>query len=166
MTRHAWMSLIVWTLMMHGNQVTVPRFAGGYLEDLTPVPPSQVSIVPDGGSYRIMVSGAAFQPDEALHFMVRPDPEAPYRGMGYGVSLADVVRSIRQTNATKDAIMRSPAPSIIVKVDGLSDEFVAPRAGIHRFQRQRAAMVHPGGGVQRGAGEASDTERPGDQNGP
>lgn len=126
MTRHAWMSLIVWTLMMHGNQVTVPRFAGGYLEDLTPVPPSQVSFVPDGGSYRIMVSGAAFRPNEALHFMVRPDPEAPYRGMGYGVSLADVVRSIRQTNATKDAIMRSPAPSIIVKVDGLSDEFSSP----------------------------------------
>ena len=126
MTRHAWMSLIVWTLMMHGNQVTVPRFSGGYLEDLTPVPPSQVSFVPDGGSYRIMVGGAAFGPDEALHFMVRPDPEAPYRGMGYGVSLADVVRSIRQTNATKDAIMRSPAPSIIVKVDGLSDEFSSP----------------------------------------
>ena len=126
MTRHTFMSLIVWTLMMHGNQVTIPTYRKGYLEDLQPIPPSLVSFIPTEESYTVMVNGVAFAPDEVLHFMLRPDPEAPYRGMGYGVSLSDVVGSLRQANATKTALMQSPAPSIIVKVDGLSEEFASP----------------------------------------
>ena len=123
MTRHTFMSLIVWTLIMHGNQVTIPRYRNGYLEDLQPIPPSLVSFIPTAESYTVMVNGVAFATDEVLHFMLRPDPEAPYRGMGYGVSLSDVVSSLRQANATKTALMQSPAPSIIVKVDGLTPEF-------------------------------------------
>ncbi len=125
MTRQALMSLVVWTLMLHGNQVTFPRFAGGYLEDLAPLPPSAVSFVPDGGSYRINYAGRSLSPDEVLHFTLRPDPERPYQGMGFSVSLKDVVKSIRQANATKRALMESPAPSIIVKVDGLTEEFAS-----------------------------------------
>lgn len=55
--------------------------------------------------------------------------------MGFRVSLNDVVRSLRQTNETKRAIMESPAPSVIVKVDGLSEEFRS-KAGRDKLTEQ------------------------------
>lgn len=125
MTRQTFMSLVVWELLMHGNQVTVPIYQDGFLQDLIPVPPSRVSFLEDGGSYHISVDGAYLSPDEALHFVLRPDPEAPFRGMGFNVSLRDVVKSIRQANATRNALMESPAPSLIVKVDALTEDFAS-----------------------------------------
>ena len=37
----------------------------------------------------------------------------------------DVVKGLKQAGATKQSILESPAPSIIVKVDGLTDEFAS-----------------------------------------
>lgn len=124
MTRQSFVSLLVSTLMLYGNQVTIPRYdRHGYLTDLQPVPPSLVSLQPDGESYKVYVNGVAFRPDEVLHFVLRPNPERPWQGDGYQVSLRDVVKSLRQTSATKQAVMENPVPSIIVKVDGLTEEF-------------------------------------------
>ena len=126
MTRQSFVSLLVSTLMLYGNQVTIPRYdRRGYLTDLQPVPPSLVSLQPDGESYRVYVNGVAFRPDEVLHFVLRPNPERPWQGDGYQVSLRDVVKSLRQTSATKQAVMENPVPSIIVKVDGLTEEFAS-----------------------------------------
>ena len=51
MTRMTLMSWIVRTLLLYGdgNAVVLPRTSGGYLEDLTPIPPAQVSFTSDGG---------------------------------------------------------------------------------------------------------------------
>ena len=126
MTHQTWMSNIVRVMLTHGNQVTVPHFdARGYLTDLEPVPPSQVSFRQDGKSYEVMIGGMPFSPDEVLHFPVNPDPEAPYKGMGYTLALRDVVKSIRQANTTKRALMESPTPSLVVKVDGLDEDFMS-----------------------------------------
>lgn len=126
MTRQSFVSLLVSTLMLYGNQVTIPRYdRRGYLTDLKPVPPSLVSLQPDGESYKVYVNGVAFRPDEVLHFVLRPNPERPWQGDGYQVSLRDVVKSLRQTSATKQAVMENPVPSIIVKVDGLTEEFAS-----------------------------------------
>ena len=70
--------------------------------------------------------GRRLSPDEVLHFRLNPDPDEPWRGQGYTVSLRDIVRSIRQANATRKALQESPSPSIIVKVDGLTEEFRSP----------------------------------------
>lgn len=131
MTRYQLIHTIVHTMMLEGegNQVTIPRYdAAGLLERLDPVPPSKVQIIPPTASrgYRIRANGQEFDPDEVLHFVVNPDPEAPWKGRGYGAGLRDVVQSIRQANATKKALMESPAPSIIVKVDGLSEDLQTP----------------------------------------
>lgn len=126
MTHQTFISLIVWTMMMHGNQVTIPVYKGGLLDDLIPVPPEQASFVPDGSSYRIRCGGRLFGPDEVLHFPLRPDPSRPYMGMGMTAALRDVVRSIRQTNATRKSLMQSPKPSIIIRVEGLTDELKSP----------------------------------------
>lgn len=125
MTRSTFMSLLVSTLILHGNQVTIPQYNGELLQNLRPVSPSMVSFRQDGDSYRVYAGGREYSPDEVLHFLLRPDPEQPWRGQGFQVALKDVVRSLRQTNATKEAIMKSPAPSIIVKVDGLTEEFAS-----------------------------------------
>lgn len=122
MTRSTFMSLLVSTLILYGNQVTIPRYNGELLEELQPVKPSMVSFRQDGESYRVRANGWEYSPDEVLHFLIRPDPEQPWQGQGFQVALADVVRSLRQTNATKEAIMKNPVPSVIVKVNGLLEE--------------------------------------------
>lgn len=126
MTRANLIALIVETLLTHGNQVTVPVYRGGYLEELLPVPPSQVAFEPADDGYRVRIAGRAVHPDTLLHFAWRPDPERPWQGRGVSVSLKDIVHAIRQADSTRQALLSSPAPSIIVKVDGLTEEFSSP----------------------------------------
>ena len=124
MTHMDFFQVLVRALMENGNQVTVPIYRDGFLSELIPLKPLEVSIVADGlDDYRIGFRGSYFRPDEVLHFRLNPDPDEPWRGQGYQVSLRDVVKSLRQANATRQALQESPAPSIIVKVDGLAEEF-------------------------------------------
>lgn len=138
MTRQALFSLIIWTLLLDGagNQVTYPKYTqDGMLDELIPLKPSRVSFVPNGDGYLIRYGAQTFQPDEVLHFVLRPSPEEPWHGTGYNVALNDVVKCIRQANATKRAILESPAPSLVVKVDGLTEEF-ASREGREKLSKQ------------------------------
>lgn len=124
MTRYDLMQVIVRALIETGNAIIVPIYRDGYLERLQPLPPSQVSINADGlDGYTIRFRDRTYHPDEVLHFRLNPDPEQPWRGLGYMADLAEIVKSIRQSNATRLALKESPAPSIIVKVDGLTEEF-------------------------------------------
>ena len=147
MTRHQLIYDIVHTLLLEGegNQVTIPIYRDGYLERLEPVAPSRVSILPpqNGGRYRIMAGGVPMNPDEVLHFVRNPDPEAPYRGRGYTIGLRDVVKSIRQATATKQTLMENPAPSIIVKVDGLTEELQTPE-GREKLSNQYLSRTENG----------------------
>lgn len=125
-TRKAFIYNIVWTLMLQGegNQVTYPRYsADGMLEDLIPLKPSRVMFQDTADGYIIRYGDKAFSPDEVLHFVINPDPERPWVGTGYRTVLKDVIKGIRQAGATKQALLESPSPSIIVKVDGLTEEF-------------------------------------------
>lgn len=134
-THQAFFSTVVRGLMLHGNQVTLPVYRGGLLEALIPLPPSQVSFAPDADGYRILWQGEALRPDEALHFVLNPDPDQPWRGLGYSVGLRDAVRALRQTNATKDALMRAPVPPLIVRVDGLNEKLQSEE-GREKLARQ------------------------------
>lgn len=126
MTRFEFMSVLVRALIEHGNQITLPVYREGYLDRLIPVPPSQVTLSPLGlDDYRVIIRGESYSPEEVLHFKLHPDPDCPWRGMGFAVTLRDIVRSLRQSNATRQALKESPAPSIIVKVDGLTEEFAS-----------------------------------------
>lgn len=126
MTHQTFFENIVRVMLIEGNQVTIPIYEGEYLEALLPVRPSKVTFRDDEEAYRIVIGGREVDPDEVLHFPINPDPEHPYMGMGFRVALADVVKSLRQTTATKNALMESPMPSMIVKVDGLSDRLQTP----------------------------------------
>lgn len=127
MVHQTWMSNLVRVMMTEGNQITLPHYDGDMLSDLEPIAPSKVSIVAEGRmSYHVMIEGVRYEPDEVLHFVENPDPEAPYKGQGFKVALQDVVDSLRQTNATKQALMKSPQPTLIVKVDGYDEEMRTP----------------------------------------
>ena len=81
MTRQALFSLIIWTLLLDGagNQVTYPKYTqDGMLDELIPLKPSRVSFVPNGDGYLIRYGAQTFQPDEVLHFVLRPSPEEPW----------------------------------------------------------------------------------------
>lgn len=128
MTRKSFMAHIVRTLLLEGdgNQVTYPRFGPtGLLENLEPLKPSSVVFMAIGDGYQIRYGDKIFQPDEVLHFTIRPDSEKPWMGTGYRAVMKDVVKGLKQAGATKQSILESPAPSIIVKVDGLTDEFAS-----------------------------------------
>lgn len=124
--RKAFVYNIVSTLLTvgNGNCVVVPKFdADGNLLSLMPARPSSVMFddLPDGG-YRIRVGQTVYSPDEILHFAINPDPERPWIGRGRSVSLSSIVDCINQANATKTALQKSPAPSIVMKVDGLTED--------------------------------------------
>lgn len=124
MTHMAFFQTIVRALLENGDQVTYPVIRNGYLEELIPFRPSQTTLVPKGqDDYEVIYRGVHYAPDEVLHFILNPDPDNPWKGLGYEISLRDFVKSIRQSNATRQALQESPAPSIIVKVDGLTEEF-------------------------------------------
>lgn len=124
--RKAFVYNIVSTLLTvgNGNCVVIPRFdADGNLLSLMPARPSSVVFddLPDGG-YKIRLGQTVYSPDEVLHFAINPDPERPWIGRGRSVSLSSIVDCINQANATKTALQKSPAPSIVMKVDGLTED--------------------------------------------
>lgn len=124
--RKAFVYNIVSTLLTvgNGNCVVVPRFdADGNLLSLMPARPSSVMFddLPDG-RYKIRVGQTVYSPDEILHFAINPDPERPWIGRGRSVSLSSIVDCINQANATKTALQKSPVPSIVMKVDGLTED--------------------------------------------
>lgn len=128
MTSKTFIYNLVWTLMLsgNGNQVTYPRYdKDGYLDNLEPFKPSRVSIIDTYDEYVIQYGGVTFKPDEVLHFVINPDPERPWVGTGYRAVLKDVLKGLKQASKTKQSLMESPAPSIIVKVDGLTEEFAS-----------------------------------------
>lgn len=138
MTRKQLMYSIVHTLMLSGdgNQITYPRLTNqGYLDRLDPLKPSSIRLVDTDTGYEIHYGTQRFNPDEVLHFVINPDPEKPWIGTGYRAVLRDVVKGLRQAGATKQALLESPAPSIIVKVDGLTEEF-ADKEGRKKLREQ------------------------------
>ena len=128
LTRTAFIHFIVKTLLLEGNAVVVPETRDGILVNLWPLPSSGVSFISIGAmDYMVQFGDKTYRPDEVLHFVSNPDSNYPWKGAGYRVSLADVANNLKQAAATEKAFMSSKwKPSIIVKVDGLTDEFASP----------------------------------------
>lgn len=127
MTRSNFIHWIVKTLMLEGsgNAVVWPEYKRGILRDLKPVPPAFTAFVPEGlWDYRVVIAGTEYAPDCILHFVLNPGNYYPWKGDGYHVALADVANNLKQASATEKGFMSSKwKPSIIVKVDSLTDEF-------------------------------------------
>ncbi len=127
MTRSAFIHTVVKTMLLtgSGNAVVLPRTRNGFLEDLIPIAPGRVGFLPKGMmDYAVLIDGQEYDPGDVLHFTVNPDTDFPWKGSGYRVSLREVANNLKQAAATEKGFMSSKwKPSIIIKVDGLTEEF-------------------------------------------
>lgn len=127
MNRSNFIHWIVKTMMLsgNGNAVVYPETEGGYLRNLHPIPSAFVSFVPSSiFDYTVILGGERYDPRSVLHFAVNPGDLYPWLGTGYRIALSDVVNNLQQAATTERAFMQSNwKPSIIVKVDALTDEF-------------------------------------------
>lgn len=132
MTRSHWMTVNVMNMLLygHGNGICVPHTYEGQLKSLEPISAGRVSFVPVGNSYRdyrVLIDGIARDPDNLMHFVYNPDPVYLWKGQGVTVTLRDIANNLKQAQKTENAFMSSEwKPSIIVKVDALTDEFSSP----------------------------------------
>lgn len=129
MTRSAFVQWIIKTMMLdgNGNAVVYPETRRGILRNLQPIPAAFTSFIPDGFGYKVVISGREYDPDNVLHFVLNPGSYYPWLGEGYRVALSDVANNLKQAAATEKGFMSSKwKPSIIVKVDSLTDEFSNP----------------------------------------
>lgn len=131
-TRTTWMQTIVRNLLLdgNGNSIVLPVTEMGYIRDLIPVPASYVTMQPKGiglNGYTIYINGTAHDPADVLHFVNNPDPTYPWKGQGYRVVLKDIAENLKQASATEKGFLSSKwKPSVIVKVDALTEEFASP----------------------------------------
>lgn len=130
MTRSSFVQWIVRTMYLEGdgNAVVYPKTSRGYLRDLLPVPAGYTSFIPEGiWDYRVLINGTQYDPDNVLHFMLNPGTYYPWMGEGIRIPLKDVADNLKQAAATEKGFMQSKwKPSIIVKVDAMTEEFSSP----------------------------------------
>lgn len=130
MTRSTWMEAIVMTMLLYGkgNAIVQPHTWKGLLQSLEPVSADRVSFLPVGRrDYKVVIDGTSKDPANLLHFVYNPDKYYLWKGQGVSVSLRDLADNLRQASKTENAFLSSEyKPSIIVKVDALTDEFSSP----------------------------------------
>lgn len=129
MTRFTWLHAIVMNLLLYGegNSIVVPHTRKGYIQSLEPISASRVGFVPILNSYRdyyITIDGVAKKPSKLLHFVYNNDKYYLWKGNGITVSIKDIANNLKQARATEKGFMESKwKPSLIVKVDAMTDEF-------------------------------------------
>ena len=128
MTRKIWIEAIVMNMLLYGkgNSIVLPHTADGYLGSLEVISPYRVGFMPDtaDSGYTVTIDGRTFTPDEVLHFVHNPDQLYPWKGKGFTVYLRDIANNLKQAAATEKGFMESKwKPSVIVKVDALTEEF-------------------------------------------
>ena len=127
MTRKSWIFKIVRDLLLYGDGNSVLHVeyepVTDYISNLRPFPMREVSFQTDKDSYVISFRDEVYSPDEVVHFVINPDPDIPYIGTGFRVTLTDVVQSLNMATKTKKSFMNGKnIPSLIVKVDSSSAE--------------------------------------------
>lgn len=146
MTRSNFVQWIVKELFLDGdgNVVVWPDTRRGILRDLVPIPPSLTAFIQDGWGYKVIISGREYSPDKILHFVLNPGSYYPWRGDGYRVVLGSVANNLKQAADTEKGFLNSKwKPSLIIKVDALTDEFSKPE-GRQKLLDSYIATQEPG----------------------
>ena len=130
MTKKSWLYNIVHTMLLegNGNAFILPKIrrTGGdsYIANLKPMQPFMTSIIREIDDYTVSYGGKIYSPKNLLHFVLSPDPDYPYMGRGYRVTLADIVNNLHQASKTKADFMTDKwRPSVIISVNGMTEEF-------------------------------------------
>ena len=128
MTRKDFIEGVVMTMLLYGkgNAFCTVSTSKGYIGSITPIPAAkaQINASPDGYSYTVTINGRTYDPDDVLHFRFNPDPDFLWKGRGINILLKDLADNLKQASATEKAFFSSKwKPSMIVKVDALTEEF-------------------------------------------
>ena len=130
MTRSTWVQAIIMNLLLYGkgNSVVVPHTYQGIIQNLEPIGAGRVAFNPIGyRDYKVVIDGKERNPDSVLHFVFNPDKDYLWKGKGLTVCLKDLAANLKQASATEKSFMESKwKPSVIVKVDALTEEFSNP----------------------------------------
>lgn len=130
MTRSTWVQAIVMNLLLYGkgNSIVVPHTYNGYLQNLEPIGAGRVTFEPIGyRDYKVVIDGKQRSPDNVIHFVFNPDKTYLWKGRGLTVCLKDLAENLKQASTTEKSFMASKwKPSVIVKVDALTEEFANP----------------------------------------
>ena len=131
MTRSTWIQAIVMNLLLYGkgNSIVVPHTYQGIIQNLEPISVGRVNFESIGyRDYKVLIDGKARNPDSVLHFVFNPDKTYLWKGKGLTVCLRDLAANLKQASVTEKSFMESKwKPSVIVKVDALTEEFSDPR---------------------------------------
>lgn len=129
MTRSHWMQSIVMNMLLYGkgNAIVVPHTYKGIIQSLEPISAYRVDFLPKNGSYRyynVFIDGLQRNPEDLLHFTYNPDEVYLWKGKGITAVVKEIANNLKQARATEKAFMDSKwKPALIVKVDGMVDEF-------------------------------------------
>jgi len=129
MTRSHWMQSIVMNMLLYGkgNAIVVPHTYKGIIQSLEPISAYRVNFLPKNGSYRyynVFIDGLQRNPEDLLHFTYNPDEVYLWKGKGITAVVKEIANNLKQARATEKAFMDSKwKPALIVKVDGMVDEF-------------------------------------------
>ena len=129
MTRMTWMQAIVKNLLLEGsgNSIVMPHTYGGYLRSLEPIAAGRVGFEGTYRDYKVLIDGKPHDPEGLLHFVYNPDPTYLWKGQGITVPLRELAKNLKQAQVTTQGFLSSEwKPSIIVRVDGLPEEFATP----------------------------------------
>lgn len=129
MTRKTFVYKLVDDMVKCGNAVALPSYNGTLLESMTWLDASAASYsdLDSDGHYFITISGKRYRDDEVLHFVLIPDKDKPWRGVGYAPQIAESVKTYLQANATKTGFLRSKwKPSMIISINADTEELQDP----------------------------------------
>lgn len=129
MTRKAFIEACVMNLLLYGdgNSIVKVNTSQGYLDSLEPVPASMVSFNGTWNDYNVIINGRVYDKDDVLHFRINPRKDYMWQGRGFRVLLSDLVQNLKQASLTEKAFFKSKwKPSMIIKVDALTEEFASP----------------------------------------
>jgi len=149
MNRSQWLIANVMNMLLYGkgDAICVPHTQNGFLRSMEPIAADRVALQPDGISrrdYTVLIDGQPRRPDDLMHFVYNPDPRYLWKGQGVTVTLKDIAQNLRQAQKTENAFMASEwKPSIIVKVDALTEEFSSP-AGRQKLLESYVKPSSPG----------------------
>ena len=128
MTRKNWMYNIVNTLLLegNGNSLVFPLLEDELISELIPLKPNTWQFVETRSGYKVEYGDKTYNHNELLHFVINPNPNKPWMGTGYKVSLKTIVDNLQQATATKKAFMSDKwKPSIIISVDAMTEELAS-----------------------------------------
>ena len=130
MTRSTWMNAIIMNLLLYGkgNSIVIPHTYNGFLQNLEPIGADRISFNPIGyRDYKVVVDGKERNPESLLLFVLNPYRIYLWKGKGLTVCLKDLAENLKQAAVTEKGFMASKwKPSVIVKVDALTEEFSNP----------------------------------------